>query len=144
MHREPFLPRSDYRHSVVIQTRWLDNDCYGHANNAIYYSWFDTVVNSFLIERGLLDPAAGAIMGLVVESGCRYARAVGFPEPLTAALRVAHIGSSSVRYQIGLFTDDYAEAAAQGHFVHVYVGRTTRRPVPLPKTWRAVLNQLVG
>lgn len=144
MTRPQFRSRSDYRASRVITTRWLDNDAYGHANNAIYYSWFDTAVNAFLIESGLLDVAGGPMIGLVVESGCRYARPLGFPHPVTAMLRVGHLGASSVRYEIGLFSEDAGEAAAEGHFTHVYVDRETRRPVSLPKSWREALEELLA
>lgn len=120
----------------------MDNDVYNHANNVIYYSWFDTVVNAWLVNAGLLDVEKGAMIGLVVESGCRYARAVGFPQPVTAMLRVAQLGTSSVKYEIGLFSDEAEEAAAEGHFVHVYVDRLTRRPVALPGDWRAALGNI--
>jgi acyl-CoA thioester hydrolase len=134
--------RSDYRASRLIPTRWMDNDSYGHVNNVAYYSWFDTAVNAWLIEQGLLDPEQGETIGLVVESGCRYHRAVSFPETVEAMLRVTHLGRSSVRYEIGLFTHGQAEAAATGHFVHVYVDRASRRPVALPQHWRDVLANL--
>lgn len=142
MTRSPSHTRSDYRLSHPITTRWMDNDSYGHVNNVVYYSWFDTAVNTFLIERGLLDPEAGAIIGLVVESGCRYNKAVTFPQPVTAMIRVGHLGTSSVRYDIGLFGGDEDVAAAQGHFVHVYVDRRSRRPVAIPDAWREALSAL--
>lgn len=136
--------RSDYHDCRTIPTRWMDNDTYGHVNNVVYYSWFDTAVNAWLIEHGLLDPEHGETIGLVVESGCSYHRAVSFPGTVNAMLRVAHLGRSSVRYEIGLFTDGYAEAAATGHFIHVYVDRATRRPVALPQRWRDVLSNLAA
>ncbi len=142
MTRETFRPGTAYRASHRITTRWMDNDAYGHVNNVIYSSWFDSAVNAFLIGSGMLDIENGAIIGLVVESGCRYGRAVGFPQPVTAMLRVGHLGTSSVRYEIGLFTDDHMEAAAEGHFIHVYVDRATRRPAPLPQTWRDALEAI--
>ncbi|MEY4472960.1 MAG: hypothetical protein RL671_1264 [Pseudomonadota bacterium] len=142
MSRAPTHARSDYRLARVIPTRWMDNDVYGHVNNVVYYSWFDTAVNTFLIERGLLDPRSGTIIGLVVESGCRYNKAVTFPEAVTAMIRVGHLGTSSVRYEIGLFAGDEKIAAAQGHFVHVYVDRHSRRPVTIPDAWREVLSAL--
>lgn len=144
MSRQPFRPRSAYRLSHLITTRWMDNDAYNHANNVIYYSWFDTVVNAYLIEAGLLDVEKGSLIGLVVESGCRYGRPVGFPNPVTAMLRVGELGTSSVRYEIGLFSEDAEEAAAEGHFIHVYVDRATRRPVPLPGDWRAALEKITA
>lgn len=142
MSREKFRPAAAYRASHRITTRWMDNDAYQHVNNVIYYSWFDSAVNSFLVEAGLLDIENGPTIGLVVESGCSYGRAISFPQTVTAMLRVGHLGSSSVRYEIGLFTDDHEEAAAQGHFVHVYVDRTNRRPAPLSPAWRETLGRL--
>lgn len=135
-------PRTAYRHFLEITTRWADNDQYGHVNNVVYYQYFDTVVNRYLIERGVLDVAAGEAIGLVVETSCRYFAPTSFPDTIHAGLRVAHLGSSSVRYEIGLFRDDDPTAAAQGHFVHVYVDRLSRRPVPLPAALRAVLDPL--
>lgn len=142
MTRDSFRPGTAYRISHRITTRWMDNDAYGHVNNVVYYSWFDSAVNDFLVGSGLLDIESGPMIGLVVESGCRYGRAIRFPQPVTAMLRVGHLGTSSVRYEIGLFTDDRSEAAAEGHFVHVYVDRATRRPVPLPPKWRDTLGAL--
>ncbi|MDO9610330.1 MAG: thioesterase family protein, partial [Serpentinimonas sp.] len=124
------LARTEFRHFVPIQTRWMDNDVYGHVNNVVYYSWFDTAVNGYLIERGVLDIHAGAVIGLVIETQCNYFAPLAFPEPVEAGLRVAHLGRSSVRYQVGLFARGAAQCAAAGHFVHVYVDRATRRPVP--------------
>lgn len=134
--RSAFRTREDYRTACSIPTRWMDNDVYNHVNNVVYYSWFDTAVNAYLLEAGLLDPEHGTIIGLVVESQCRYGHAISFPEVVTALLRIAHLGTSSVRYEIGLFTGDNPDAAAEGHFVHVYVDRTSRRPVALPGHWR--------
>ncbi len=142
MSRETFRGGPAYRYAYRIHTRWMDNDAYNHVNNVIYYSWFDSAVNSFLIEHGLLDVEHGQIIGLVVESGCRYGRPISFPEPVTAMLRVGHLGTSSIRYEIGLFTDNQVDAAAEGHFTHVYVDRTSRRPVPLPQDWRDALGEL--
>ncbi|MBS0474601.1 MAG: acyl-CoA thioesterase [Proteobacteria bacterium] len=142
MNRTPAPSRADFRIARTLATRWEDNDVYGHVNNVVYYSWFDTAVNAFLIERGLLDPDDGAVIGLVVESGCRYHRAISFPQNVTAMIRVGHLGSSSVRYEIGLFDDGAETAAAEGHFIHVYVDRQSRRPSPLPAQWRSVLEQL--
>lgn len=135
--------RSDYRVHRLIPTRWMDNDAYGHVNNVIYYSWFDTAVNAWLIEQSLLDIHHGNPIGLVVETGCRYNRSVAFPEIVEAGLRIAKLGNSSVRWEVGLFTAGHETPAAEGHFVHVYVDRETRRPAPLPDAWRQVLLPLV-
>ncbi len=134
---------ADYRLFRPIPTRWLDNDAYGHVNNVVFYSWFDTAVNTLLIDRRLLDVQAGAIIGLVVESGCRYFRSVAFPETIESGLRIARLGSSSIRWEIGLFSKGHATPAAAGFFVHVYVDRVTRRPVPLPAAWRDALAPLI-
>jgi acyl-CoA thioester hydrolase len=134
--------RAAYRAFRSISTRWMDNDAYGHVNNVIYYSWFDTAVNALLIDCGLLDVEAGPIIGLVVETGCRYHRSVRFPETIEAGVRVAQIGSSAVRWEVGLFTAGHETAAAEGFFVHVYVDRATRQPQPLPPEWRARLAML--
>lgn len=136
--------RDAYAHLDVITTRWGDNDAYGHVNNVVHYAWFDTVVNRWLIERGLLDIHGGAVIGLVVETGCAYFASMAFPDIVHAGLRVARIGTSSVRYEIGLFRNDEPLPAAQGHFVHVYVDRASRRPVALPEALRAALQPLVG
>jgi acyl-CoA thioester hydrolase len=135
--------RSHYRHFSAITTRWMDNDAYGHINNVVYYSFFDTVVNRYLIEGGFLDIGGGEVIGLVVETACRYARPIAFPESVTAGLWVAHIGRSSVRYEVGLFRGDEEDAAAEGHFVHVYVDRQSRRPAPLPEALRQLLQPLL-
>lgn len=140
--RDNFRPGTAYHIGHRITTRWMDNDAYNHVNNVIYYSWFDSAVNQFLVNAGLLDIENGPLIGFVVESGCRYGRPISFPEAVTAMLRVGHLGTSSVRYEIGLFTDDHIEAAAEGHFVHVYVDRESRRPVPLPAKWRDMLGKL--
>lgn len=134
----------DYRHTREITTRWMDNDAYGHVNNVVYYSWFDTVVNEWSIAHGLLDVERSPIIGLVVESGCHYFEPLTYPEKITVALRVAHVGNSSVRYEIGIFGEGRDRAAAQGYFVHVYVDRETRRPTPLPDGWRAALATLTA
>ena len=133
---------ADYRHTLEIPTRWGDNDAYGHVNNAVYYAYFDTVVNTFLIREGVLDIHEGAVIGLVVETGCHFFAPLEYPETVTAALRVAKIGRSSVRYEVGLFGADQDTAAAQGHFVHVYVDRHTRRPAELPPRLREVLESI--
>ncbi|MCB1978080.1 MAG: acyl-CoA thioesterase [Burkholderiaceae bacterium] len=135
-------PRSAYRVFRSISTRWMDNDVYGHVNNVVYYSWFDTAVNAHLIEAGALDIHAGQTIGLVVETQCNYFAPLAFPQQIDAGIRVAHLGSSSVRYEVGLFAQDGALTAAAGHFVHVYVDRQTRKPVLLPASLQAVLALL--
>lgn len=134
--------RGDYRVFRTITTRWMDNDQYGHVNNVVYYSWFDTAVNAHLIEHGALDPAGGDVIGFVVQTQCYYFAPLAFPQNVQAGLRVAHIGSSSVRYEVGLFAEGAATTAARGHFVHVYVDRGSRRPVPLPAKLKTVLETL--
>jgi acyl-CoA thioester hydrolase len=135
-------PLQAYRVFRDIGTRWLDNDIYGHVNNVVYYSWFDTAVNGYLIEQGALDIRGGETIGLVVQTHCDYFAPIAFPQTVRAGLRVARLGRSSVRYEIGLFAQDQALTAAKGHFVHVYVDRNSRRPVPLPERLRAVLEPL--
>jgi acyl-CoA thioester hydrolase len=121
----------------------MDNDAYGHVNNVVYYSWFDTVVNAWLVDAGLLDIEAGATIGLVVETGCQYHRSVAFPELVEAGVRIARLGNSSVRWEVGIFTPGHDEPAATGFFVHVYVDRASRRPAPLPAAWRQRLGELI-
>jgi len=140
--RGPIRPRSAYRAFRTIPTRWADNDVYGHVNNVVFYSWFDTAVNAELVERGLLDIEHGAMIGLVVETSCRYFAPLAFPQSVEAGVRVAKLGTSSVRYEVGIFAEGSDEAAAEGHFIHVYVDRETRRPVPLPEDWRQGLGEL--
>jgi len=135
--------RGDFAYFVEIVTRWADNDVYGHVNNATYYSYFDTLVNRMLIERNLLDPAKSGAIGVVVETGCRFFASLSFPDVIDAGLRVASIGNSSVRYEIGIFRRGEKDLAATGHFVHVYVDRATRRPVPVPAEVRAGLEPLI-
>ena len=127
--------RDAYRAFRTIGTRWMDNDAYGHVNNVVYYSWFDTVVNAHLIEAGALDIHKGETIGLVIETHCNYFSAIEFPQVVEAGLRVAHMGKSSVRYEVGLFVQGEPLTAARGHFIHVYVDRATRRPTTLP--WSA-------
>ena len=133
---------ADYRHSQAITTRWMDNDAYGHVNNAVYYAFFDTAVNTWLIERGVLDIEKSQTIGLVVETGCHYFAPLAYPQKVTAGLRVASLGRSSVRYEIALFAEGSDSAAAQGHFVHVYVDRSSRRPVKLPESLVHALQAL--
>ncbi len=142
MSRAPFEGRDYYRVWRTIGTRWADNDAYGHVNNVVYYGWFDTAVNAWLVEAGLLDIAVGDPIGLVVETGCRYARPLAFPQQVEVGLAVETLGSSSVRYQLGVFALGEDEAAAEGHFVHVYGGRESRRPEQLPDAWRATLEAI--
>ena len=134
--------RAQYRHFLPIQTRWSDNDAYGHVNNVVYYSWFDTVVNEYLIAAGALDIQASTVVGLVVETQCNYFSELAFPQRVDAGLRVAQAGRSSVRYELALFGALSDTASAQGHFVHVYVDRASRRPVPLPPALRAAVERL--
>lgn len=142
MNRDTVETRDRYNLYRPIQTRWSDNDVYGHVNNVVYYAWFDTAINGWLIEQGMLDIVSSPVIGLVVETGCRYARSISYPEPVEAGLRVAHIGRSSVRYEVGLFTRNHEEAAAAGFFIHVYVDRETMRPAPLPDALRACLETI--
>src|SRR5918912_1762389 len=132
VEREAPEARERYPHFLSVPTRWMDNDVYGHVNNVVYYSYFDTVVNEYLIFSGSLDIERSPIIGLVVETQCRFFKPIVFPDTVHAGLRVARLGNSSVRYEIGLFRNDEESAAAQGHFVHVYVDRETRRPTGLP------------
>ena len=134
--------RADYPHLSTITTRWMDNDVYGHVNNVVYYTFFDTAVNRYLIEAGCLDFAAGEEIGLVVETQCRYFSPISFPSLVTAGIRVVAIGTSSVRYEVGLFRDDADIASAQGYFVHVYVDRKANRPKPISAAIRAALEKL--
>ncbi|VXC34954.1 acyl-CoA thioesterase [Sphingomonas sp. 8AM] len=142
MARDPLRPRSDYHWWQPIVTRWSDNDAYGHVNNAIYYHWFDTAVNNWLIAAGLLDIAAGDPIALVVETGCRYARPLSYPEPVEIGLAVERLVTSSVTYRLGAFASGAADAAAEALFTHVCVARATHRPTPLPAAWRHAMQAL--
>lgn len=135
-------PRSAFKTFRSIGTRWMDNDAYGHVNNVVYYSWFDTAVNAYLIEHGVLDIHHGEAIGLVVETQCNYFSPLAFPQTVEAGLRVARLGSSSVRYEVALFAPDQDLCAARGHFVHVYVDRVSRRPVSLPQPLKQLLETL--
>jgi acyl-CoA thioester hydrolase len=141
--RTPFADRAAYRHWTPITTRWHDNDAYGHVNNTVFYAWFDTAVNAWLVTAGLLDVGAGDPIGLVAETGCRYARPLAFPQAVEVGLAVERLGTSSVTYRLGVFAAGEDEPAAQGRFVHVVVGRDSRRPVPLPTGWRDALTTLL-
>jgi len=134
--------RDRYRYFLPIQTRWNDNDTYGHVNNVVYYEFFDTAVNRFLVDEGGLDIHRAPAIGLVVESMCRYRAAISYPEAIEAGLRVGHLGRSSVRYEIGIFKSGETESAADGHFVHVFVDRETNRPHPIPDQIRTALERL--
>jgi acyl-CoA thioester hydrolase len=142
MSRPAPTTRADFTHFLAIPTRWIDNDIYGHVNNVIYYSYFDTVINRFLIEAGGLDPQEGAVVGMAVETGCRFHRSLAFPDLVRAGLRIGRLGSSSVRYEVGIFRNDEDTACADGHFVHVFVDRATQRPVPVPEPIREALQSL--
>ena len=134
--------RSGFVRSVEITTRWSDNDVYHHVNNVVFYSFFDTAVNTLLVESGVLDFRSSHVVGLVVETGCQYFEPVAFPDRIAAGVRVAHVGRSSVRYEVGVFANDSPLAAAQGFFVHVYVDRRTNRPVELPADLRSLVESL--
>jgi len=134
--------RDAYSHFTTITTRWSDNDAYGHVNNTVYYAWFDSAVNGLLVEARLLDITHGDPIGLVVETGCSYFAPLSFPGDVEVGIAVDRLGGSSVTYRLGIFAAAAAEPAAQGHFTHVYVGRLSRRPVPLPDAWRETLGRL--
>jgi acyl-CoA thioester hydrolase len=135
--------RADYKVFYPITTRWSDNDIYGHVNNVTYYSYFDTAANRYLIEEGGLDITDGRIVGYVVNSGCEYHAPITYPETIEAGLRVDRLGNSSVQYGIAIFKEGEAEAAAHGHFVHVFVEREANQSVPIPKNLRAALGRLL-
>ena len=135
--------RSAYRAAVPLATRWHDNDVYGHVNNVVYYAFFDTAVNRWLIEAGLLDLETAETIGLVVRTECDYFAPLAFPQRIEALVAVERLGTSSVTYRVGVFAEGEATAAAAGRFTHVYVGRESRRPVPLPSAWRTALQALV-
>jgi acyl-CoA thioester hydrolase len=140
--RETPETRDRYRRFLTIPTRWMDNDVYGHVNNVVYYSYFDTVVNEYLVSSGSLDIESSPVIGLVIETRCRFFRPLTFPDVVHAGLRVTQLGNSSVRYEIGLFRNDEETAAAQGYFVHVYVDRGTRKPTALPSEMRGALEKI--
>ena len=138
----PVTAPQDMPHHLAIPTRWADNDVYGHVNNVEFYAFFDTVINRFLIEEGALDIHAGEVIGLCVESHCRFDRPLAFPEVIDAGMRVGHLGTSSVRYELALFGKGADAPAAEGWFVHVFVDREGRRPAPIPDRVRAALQRL--
>jgi acyl-CoA thioester hydrolase len=140
--RQPRLARSDFRVFRAIPTRWHDNDAYGHVNNVVYYAWFDTAVNAWLIENDFLDLAGGETIGLVVETTCTYFESVAFPEIVEAGIAVERLGSSSVTYRIGIFRQGGELAAAQGRFTHVHVARASQKPVPIAAPLRRALERI--
>jgi acyl-CoA thioester hydrolase len=136
--------RDSYRHWQRIPTRWADNDVYGHVNNVVHYAWMDTVINTWLITEAGLDIHDGGAIGLCVESHCNYRASVSFPDAVDAGLRIGHLGRSSVRYEVGFFLEGRDDVVAEGHFVHVFVDRTTRKPVEIPVDLRARMEGLVA
>lgn len=144
MSRPQPATRDQYRHFQAIPTRWMDNDVYQHVNNVVYYSFFDTAVNQYLIEQGVLDIESSDIIGLVVETQCNYFSPITFPDVVHAGLKVEKLGNSSVRYGIGLFRNDDPLAAAQGHFIHVYVDRASRKAATVPPAMRAALERVLA
>lgn len=139
----PHPLRDDYRHFQPLDTRWHDNDLYGHVNNVVYYGYFDSAVNRYLIERGGLDIQGGEVVGFVVSSACDYFASVAFPDRLDVGLRVGKLGNSSVQYELAIFREGETEACAAGRFVHVFVERRSNRPVPIPPRLREALQALV-
>lgn len=142
MSRPPRPVRADYPWLTTLGTRWMDNDIYGHVNNVVYYSYFDTAIARYLMGEGGLDPWSAGVVGMAVDTGCRFHSSLAFPDTVHAGLRVAHLGNSSVRYEIGIFRNDDAQAAADGHFVHVFVERASQRPTPIPASIREALTRL--
>ena len=136
--------RAGYRHFMALQTRWLDNDLYGHINNVVYYAYFDTLLTRYLIDAGRLAIRGGTVIGVAVETACRFHKSFAFPETIDGGLRIGHLGTSSVRYEIGLFGQGEDQARAEGHFVHVFVERATQRPTPIPPEIRAALEKILA
>jgi acyl-CoA thioester hydrolase len=143
MAEKPQITRAEYPHFVTLPTRWMDNDVYGHINNALYYAFFDTAINQYLITEGGLDITAGKVIAFAAESQCRYLRALAFPDVIEIGLRVGKLGNSSVRYELAIFKKGENLPAAAGYFIHVFVDRETQRPVPMPERIRAALRRLV-
>lgn len=142
MTQKPQIVRSEYPHFLGLPTRWMDNDVYGHVNNALYYAFFDTAINHYLITEGGLDITAGTVIGFAAESHCQYLQPLAFPEVVEVGLRVGSLGNSSVRYELAIFKESEVFAAAMGYFVHVFVDRETQRPVPIPAPIREALERL--
>ncbi|MEO6392951.1 MAG: thioesterase family protein [Pyrinomonadaceae bacterium] len=136
------ISRKDYPHFSSVPTRWMDNDIYGHVNNALYYAFFDTAINQYLIAEGGLDIYAGAVIAYAAESQCQYLQPIAFPKTIQIGLRVGKLGNSSVRYELAIFKEGVESAAAVGYFVHVFVDRATQRPVRIPDPIRAALQRL--
>jgi acyl-CoA thioester hydrolase len=141
--RQPPPGRAEFKVWRKITTRWADNDAYGHVNNVVFYAWFDTAVNAWLVEAGLLDIEHGDPIGLVAETRCAYFAALAFPQSVEVGLAVERLGTSSVTYRLGVFAKGEGSAAAEGEFTHVYVDRASRKPAPLPEEWRAKLSALI-
>ncbi len=142
MTQKPHITRAEYLHFHAIPTRWMDNDIYGHVNNVLYYAFFDTAINHYLISEGGLDIANGRVIGLAAETHCQFMRSLAFPEVVEVGLRVGRLGNASVHYELAIFQQHEIQAAATGSFVHVFVDRETRRSVPIPPTIRAALERL--
>lgn len=134
--------RDRYFHFMHLQTRWMDNDIYGHINNVTYYSYFDTVVNKFLIDDCGFDPYSDGVIGVVVETKCLFKKPISFPERINLGLRIGKFGKTSIRYEVGVFREDENEASASGYFVHLFVDRKTNQPVPIPESFRANLERI--
>ena len=142
MSQKPSAERADFKVWRKFTTRWADNDAYGHVNNTVYYEWFDSAVNGWLVDQGLLDIAAGDTIALVVETRCTYFEPLAFPQDVEVGLSVTKLGRSSIHYQIGIFAEGASTPAAQGEFVHVVVDRTSRRSVSIPADWRRKLEAI--
>lgn len=142
MSRPPPSTRDRYRYFHAITTRWMDNDVFGHVNNVVYYSWIDTAVNRFLLERGLLSLESSEVVGVVAETGCRYIAQIAYPDSVTVGIAIEKLGRSSVRYAVAVFRGEEQSASAEGHFVHVYVDRASMRPVPIPDFIRAGMQKI--
>ncbi|TVQ41461.1 MAG: acyl-CoA thioesterase [Geminicoccaceae bacterium] len=143
MTRTPPPPLGAFPHVARLQTRWMDNDLYGHVNNVVYYSYFDTLIAEFMIHQAGFDPFDAPVVGVAVETGCRFHSSIRYPEQIDAGLRVGRLGTTSVRWEIGIFKAGEPDvAAADGHFVHVFVDRTTQRPVPIPDDLRRIMTTL--
>ena len=135
--------RADFVAFEEVHSRWMDNDAYGHINNVVYYSFFDTAVNRYLIERNVLDIAKSETIGLVIETQCKYFSSIVYPDVIHVGLKVTHLGNSSVKYEVAIFRNEEDVASAMGHFVHVYVDRKTNKPTSIPQNVRNVLQQLI-